>query len=73
MQLVLDLFLPESKRFSKTIDLFGPIDPEASSFKILGTKVRMTFLFKGQNLIRTTGGYHAQEEGWAQLDLAGED
>ncbi|KZV75756.1 chord-domain-containing protein [Peniophora sp. CONT] len=41
-QLVLDLFLPESKRFSKTIDLFGPIDPEASSFKFLGTKVDIT-------------------------------
>ncbi|KAI0035722.1 HSP20-like chaperone [Vararia minispora EC-137] len=37
--LVLDLFLPDSKRFHRTLELFGPIDPTTSKFEILGTKV----------------------------------
>jgi hypothetical protein len=35
----LDINLPGSKRFNKTLDLFGPINTEASSFQILKTKV----------------------------------
>ena len=37
-----DLPLPGSKRFKKSFDLFGPIDPEKSSYRILGTKVEVT-------------------------------
>jgi hypothetical protein len=40
-QIHLDLYLPSSKRVSKTIDLYGDIDPERSTFKVLGTKVRL--------------------------------
>ncbi|KAJ9113847.1 hypothetical protein QFC19_000040 [Naganishia cerealis] len=38
----LDLHLPARKRVIKTIELYGPIDPEQSKYKILGTKVEMT-------------------------------
>ncbi|GBE82049.1 chord-domain-containing protein [Sparassis crispa] len=37
----LDLYLPASKRFRKSIELFGPVDPEASSYKYYGTKVEL--------------------------------
>lgn len=36
----LDLILPGSKRFVRSLDLFGPIDAAASSFQFFGTKVR---------------------------------
>ncbi|KZT68176.1 chord-domain-containing protein [Daedalea quercina L-15889] len=38
----LDLHLPASKRFKKSIELFGPVDPSASSFKYYGTKVELS-------------------------------
>lgn len=38
-QISLDLYLPDSKRFRRVIELYGPIDPTASSFKYYGTKV----------------------------------
>jgi hypothetical protein len=38
-QVTFDLYLPAAKRFRRTLQLFGPIDPEASSFKYFGTKV----------------------------------
>jgi len=41
-QVYLDLHLPGSKRFMKTVDLFGPIDPDASSFTFFGTKVELS-------------------------------
>ncbi|KAJ4488480.1 HSP20-like chaperone [Lentinula aciculospora] len=37
--LSIDLYLPGSKRFLKTIDLFGPITPEQSTVQYFGTKV----------------------------------
>jgi hypothetical protein len=37
-QIHLDLHLPQNKRMLKTLALFGPINPETSSFAILGTK-----------------------------------
>ncbi|KAJ6606488.1 HSP20-like chaperone [Mycena vulgaris] len=40
-QISFDLYLPGSKRFAKAIDLFGPIDPTASSFTFFGTKVEL--------------------------------
>ena len=43
-QVHLDLYLPARKRVVKTIDLYGPIDPEKSVYKILGTKVRSIVL-----------------------------
>ncbi|KAL8293080.1 hypothetical protein RQP46_000774 [Phenoliferia psychrophenolica] len=33
-----ELFLPASKTFRKTFALYGPINPETSTYKILGTK-----------------------------------
>ncbi|KAL0578137.1 hypothetical protein V5O48_003842 [Marasmius crinis-equi] len=41
-QVSVDLRLPESKRFVKNIELFGPIDPSASAFQYFGTKVELT-------------------------------
>jgi hypothetical protein len=38
-QLLLDLYLPNSKRFKKSIELFGPVDAAASTHKFFGTKV----------------------------------
>ncbi|KAJ7043183.1 hypothetical protein C8F04DRAFT_1073915 [Mycena alexandri] len=40
-QISFDLYLPGSKRFTKTVELFGPIDPGASSFTFFGTKVEL--------------------------------
>ncbi|KAJ7093245.1 HSP20-like chaperone [Mycena epipterygia] len=40
-QISFDLYLPGSKRFAKTVDLFGPIDPDASTFTFFGTKVEL--------------------------------
>ncbi|OCH86557.1 chord-domain-containing protein [Obba rivulosa] len=37
----LELYLPGNKRFSKSIELFGPIDPASSSHKYYGTKVEL--------------------------------
>jgi len=45
-ELHVDLFLPSSKRFTKTYSLYGPIDGAASSYKVMGTKVELT-LVKG--------------------------
>ncbi|KAF7295337.1 Translation initiation factor IF-2 [Mycena indigotica] len=41
-QVSVDLYLPGSKRFMKTVELFGPIDPDASSFTFFGTKVELS-------------------------------
>ncbi|WRT65703.1 uncharacterized protein IL334_002649 [Kwoniella shivajii] len=38
-KLHLDLYLPSNKRVIKSIELYGPINPETSSFRILSTKV----------------------------------
>lgn len=37
-----DMLLPDNKRFKKTFELYGPIDAEGSTFKVLGTKVEVT-------------------------------
>ena len=39
-QVFIDLYLPDSKRFRKTLQLWGPVNPDESSFKFYGTKVR---------------------------------
>ena len=38
-QIHIDLYLPGGKRFNRSLDLFSEIDPDTSSFKVLGTKV----------------------------------
>ncbi|KAH7909252.1 chord-domain-containing protein [Hygrophoropsis aurantiaca] len=40
-QIHFDLYLPSSKRFKRTISLFGPVDPDSSSSKFYGTKVEV--------------------------------
>ncbi|KAF9001893.1 HSP20-like chaperone [Cyathus striatus] len=35
----LDLYLPGDRQFTRTLNLFGPIDPQQSTFQIFGTKV----------------------------------
>ncbi|TFK55178.1 chord-domain-containing protein [Heliocybe sulcata] len=40
-QIHIDIYLPQSKRFRKSIELFGPIDPQASTYKVYGTKVEI--------------------------------
>jgi hypothetical protein len=37
-----DLVTADSKRFQKTFELYGPINTEKSSFKILGTKLELS-------------------------------
>ena len=37
----LDLFLPNSKRFTRTLDLYGRVNREKSNFVIMGTKVSL--------------------------------
>lgn len=44
-QISFDLYLPGSKRFRKTVQLFGPIDADASSYKYYGTKVDVYLCF----------------------------
>ncbi|ESK92863.1 cord and cs domain protein [Moniliophthora roreri MCA 2997] len=41
-RVTVDLRLPDHKRFVKTIELFGPIDPAASAYHFFGTKVELT-------------------------------
>ncbi|RDX56576.1 chord-domain-containing protein [Lentinus brumalis] len=40
-QVHLDLYLPDSKRFRKTLQLWGPVNVEESSYKFYGTKVEL--------------------------------
>lgn len=40
-QIDLDLFLPGSKRFKRTLTLYGRVTPEKSNFTIMGTKVEI--------------------------------
>lgn len=41
MQVHFDIYLPAQKRFKRTIQLFGPVEPEGSSYKFFGTKVEV--------------------------------
>jgi len=41
VQIRLDLSLPGPKRFTRTVQLFGPVDPSASSFTVFGSKVEI--------------------------------
>jgi hypothetical protein len=36
-----DLYLPGSKRFTRSVQLFGPVDSSASSFTFFGTKIEV--------------------------------
>jgi hypothetical protein len=38
----LDLLTSDNKRFTSSIPLYAPIDPKASEFKIMGTKLELT-------------------------------
>jgi len=40
-KVILDLYLPDNKRFSRTIELFGNITPRESTFQYFGTKVEV--------------------------------
>lgn len=40
-QVHFDLYLPAQKRFKRTIQLFGPVNPETSSYKFFGSKVEV--------------------------------
>jgi len=40
-QIHIDLYLAGSKRFHRVLNLFGPIDPNSSSYKVYGTKVEL--------------------------------
>lgn len=42
MQIHLDLYLPGPKRFTRSVQLFGPVDPTASSYTVFGTKVKIS-------------------------------
>ncbi|KAK7203068.1 HSP20-like chaperone [Myxozyma melibiosi] len=59
-KLVLDLLHLGTKRFKTEFQLFGPIVPEKSKYKVMGTKVELT-LAKGNGL--SWGGLRAGESG----------
>ncbi|GAA5900309.1 cysteine and histidine-rich domain-containing protein [Sporobolomyces salmoneus] len=40
--MTIDLILPSNKRFTRTLTLYGPIDPSTSTYKIFGTKCEIT-------------------------------
>ena len=40
MQIHFDLYLPGPKRFTRSVQLFGPVDASASSFTFFGSKVK---------------------------------
>ncbi|KAF9228583.1 chord-domain-containing protein [Gyrodon lividus] len=40
-QVHLDLHLPAQKRFKRTIQLFGPVEPDGSTYKFYGSKVEI--------------------------------
>jgi len=40
-KIILDLYLPNQKRFSRTINLFGNIESDNSTFQFFGTKVEL--------------------------------
>lgn len=40
----LDLTLPDNKRVRKSLTLYGPIVPEKSTFRVLGSKVDITLV-----------------------------
>jgi len=40
-ELNVDLPMPDNKRFKISYPLYGPIDPEKSTYKIMGTKVEL--------------------------------
>jgi len=40
-EIYFDLYLPGPKRFTRSVQLFGPVDSSASSFTIFGTKVEV--------------------------------
>jgi len=42
-ELTLDLPTTDSKRYKTVVPLFGTINPDTSTFKILGTKLEVTF------------------------------
>lgn len=44
MKIYLDISLPDSVYFRRTLELFGPIVPEESNYKIMGTKVSVSCL-----------------------------
>ncbi|CAG8769502.1 9730_t:CDS:2, partial [Acaulospora colombiana] len=53
----INLSLPDSKRFKRTLELFGAIVPEKSTYKVYGTKVDMTLVksdARSWNLLEST-------------------
>lgn len=64
-EVYLDLFLPDSKRFTRSLILFGPIVPEESRYTVMGTKVELNLKKKDNrswNLLEKTeqdlGGFN---------------
>jgi len=41
-KIVLDLRTSDNKRYSNEMELYGQIDPEKSTYKIMGTKLELT-------------------------------
>jgi hypothetical protein len=50
VQIHFDLYLAGPKRFTRSVQLFGPVDSSASSFTIFGTKVLLKFSRSFENL-----------------------
>ncbi|KXN90544.1 Cysteine and histidine-rich domain-containing protein 1 [Leucoagaricus sp. SymC.cos] len=59
-QVTLDIYLPGSKRFSRVLNLFGPINPEQSTYHYFNTKVEVQL-------------QKADNRGWALLEKTTRD
>lgn len=43
-RIVFDILMPSNRRFQKTLELYGPVDPEASSYQFFNTKVEIKLI-----------------------------
>ena len=70
-QLHIDLFLPDSKRFKRSLNLYGKILPNESSYKFFGTKVCYSACRKPNWLPDKApiGGDHIEESRQPQLEF----
>lgn len=67
----LDLPTSDGKRFTSVLPLFAPVEPEKSSFKIMGTKLEMVLVKKDVTSWSSLRSDEAPSGGRIQLGQAG--
>lgn len=71
-QVTLDIHLPGSKRFSRVLNLFGPIDPGKSTFHYFNTKVSAFFGYRPLAQVHTPQVelqlHKSDNRGWVLLE-----